>query len=49
MAWHEICPNIFTWPYFSEEKGFNFNGYYVVTADGAYLIDPPIPTDNVWK
>ncbi len=46
---NEILPNIFTWPYFSEEKGFNFNGHYVVTDAGAFLIDPVLPTDEVWQ
>ncbi len=48
MSWHEILPNIFTWSWFSEEKGFNFNGYCVQTQEGIFIIDPP-PLDNaVW-
>jgi len=49
MSWHEIIPNVFTWPYFSEEKGFNFNGYYVLTDDSAFLIDPVLATEEVWQ
>ncbi|OGQ04020.1 MAG: hypothetical protein A3F82_06670 [Deltaproteobacteria bacterium RIFCSPLOWO2_12_FULL_44_12] len=47
MAWKEIVPNIFTWDYFAQEKGYNFNGYYIVTPEGAFLIDPAIPTPEI--
>jgi glyoxylase-like metal-dependent hydrolase (beta-lactamase superfamily II) len=49
MKWHEILPNIFTWYWFSEEKGYNFNGYYFVTDDGSFVIDPVLATDEVWR
>lgn len=45
----EILPDIWTWPAFSEEKGFNFNGHYVITDAGAFLIDPVAPNDEVWR
>ena len=49
MGWKEVLPNIFSWSHFSPEKGYLFNGYYVVTKEGAFLIDPPIPSAKVWR
>jgi len=42
----EILPGIFTWHEFSEEKKLNFNGYLIVSTEGAVLIDPPEITEN---
>jgi len=39
----EIVPGIFTWPWFSERHGYNFNGYLVCTAEGNICIDPVEP------
>jgi glyoxylase-like metal-dependent hydrolase (beta-lactamase superfamily II) len=36
----EILPGIFTWPWFSERNGYDFNGYLVAGADGNLCIDP---------
>jgi glyoxylase-like metal-dependent hydrolase (beta-lactamase superfamily II) len=36
----EIVPGIFTWPWFSERHGYNFNGYLVCAAAGNICIDP---------
>jgi glyoxylase-like metal-dependent hydrolase (beta-lactamase superfamily II) len=41
----EILPGIFTWPWFSERHGYDFNGYLV--ADGAVCIDPVEMDENV--
>ena len=36
----EIVAGIFTWPWFSERHGYNFNGYLVCAAEGNICIDP---------
>ena len=38
MALHEILPGIWTWPWFSQRHGYNFNGFLVADPDiGAVL------------
>lgn len=39
----EIVPDIFTWPWFSERHGYNFNGYLVRAPGGNICIDPVEP------
>ena len=39
----EIVAGIFTWPWFSERHGYNFNGYLVCAAEGNICIDPVEP------
>ena len=39
----EIVPGIFTWPWFSERHGYNFNGYLVLAEGGNICIDPVEP------
>ncbi|HEY2987394.1 MAG TPA: MBL fold metallo-hydrolase [Candidatus Binatia bacterium] len=41
----EILPGIFTWPWFSEPHGYNFNGYLVLHSEGNLCIDPVEPPD----
>ena len=36
----EILHNIWIWSYYSEEKGFNFNGTIVSDGTTKVLIDP---------
>src|SRR4051812_188758 len=36
----EILPGIFTWPWFSQRHGYDFNGYLVDHPDGNVCIDP---------
>lgn len=36
----EILPQIFTWSWFSEPHGYDFNGYFLDVADGNLCIDP---------
>jgi len=36
----EILPGIFTWPWFSQRNGYDFNGYLVVDGGGNVCIDP---------
>jgi glyoxylase-like metal-dependent hydrolase (beta-lactamase superfamily II) len=40
----EILNGIFTWPWFSEPHGYNFNGHLIVHAAGNLCIDPVEPT-----
>ncbi len=44
---HEILPGVFTWHWFSERHGYDFNGYLLRTPDGNVCVDPvemPDPT-----
>ncbi len=36
----QILPGIYTWSWYSEEKGYNFNSYAIPTDDGLVVIDP---------
>ena len=42
---NEIVADIFTWAWFSEPHGYNFNGHLVRHAGGNFCIDPVPPTD----
>ncbi len=37
----EVLPGIWKWSVFSEEKGLNFNGHFLIQGDESVLIDPP--------
>lgn len=39
----EIVKDIFTWPWFSEPHGYNFNGHLIVHPSGNLVIDPVEP------
>jgi glyoxylase-like metal-dependent hydrolase (beta-lactamase superfamily II) len=39
----EILPDVFTWSWFSEPHGYDFNGYLVRHGDGNLCIDPVQP------
>ena len=41
----EIVPDIFTWAWFSEPHGYNFNGHLVRHREGNLCIDP-VPPDE---
>jgi len=41
----EILTGIFTWPWFSEPHGYNFNGHFIQHASGNLCIDPVEPSD----
>lgn len=43
---NEIVPDIFTWAWFSEPHGYNFNGYLVRHTEGNLCIDPVAPSDE---
>ncbi|MDQ3565944.1 MAG: MBL fold metallo-hydrolase [Pseudomonadota bacterium] len=45
----EIVPDIFTWSWFSEPHGYDFNGYLLRHAAGNLCIDPATPSDEVLK
>src|SRR5262249_59444117 len=40
----EILSSIFTWPWFSEPHGYNFNGHLILHSSGNLCIDPVEPT-----
>jgi glyoxylase-like metal-dependent hydrolase (beta-lactamase superfamily II) len=40
----EILNGIFTWPWFSEPHGYNFNGHFIRHPGGNLCIDPVEPT-----
>jgi hypothetical protein len=42
----ELLTDIFTWPWFSEPHGYNFNGHFISTADGNLCVDPVQPSDE---
>ena len=37
---HELLPGIFTWAWFSEPHGYNFNGHFLALPDGNLCVDP---------
>jgi glyoxylase-like metal-dependent hydrolase (beta-lactamase superfamily II) len=41
----EIVADVFTWAWFSEPHGYDFNGHLVHGAEGNLCIDPVPPTD----
>jgi glyoxylase-like metal-dependent hydrolase (beta-lactamase superfamily II) len=43
----EILTDIFTWPWFSQPHGYNFNGHFIRQVDGNLCIDPVEPSDEV--
>ncbi len=43
----EVVDGIFTWPWFSERHGYDFNGYFVRHAGGNLCIDPVEPAAGV--
>src|SRR5882724_11151893 len=44
-ALDEIVTEVFTWAWFSEPHGYDFNGHLVRHADGNLCIDPVQPND----
>ena len=42
----EILNDIFTWPWFSESHGYNFNGHLIRHAEGNLCIDPVEPGEE---
>jgi glyoxylase-like metal-dependent hydrolase (beta-lactamase superfamily II) len=42
----ELLADIFTWPWFSEPHGYNFNGHFIRHAGGNLCIDPVEPSDE---
>lgn len=42
----ELKPNIFSWSWWSDEKGYDFNGYFLVLGENRILIDPPPMTPS---
>lgn len=44
----ETVRDIFTWPWFSEPHGYNFNGYLILHPGGNLCIDPVEPDDETF-
>jgi glyoxylase-like metal-dependent hydrolase (beta-lactamase superfamily II) len=42
----EILTGIFSWPWFSEPHGYNFNGHFIRHADGNLCVDPVEPSEE---
>ena len=42
----EILTDIFTWPWFSEPHGYNFNGHFIRHDNGNLCVDPVEPSDG---
>jgi glyoxylase-like metal-dependent hydrolase (beta-lactamase superfamily II) len=42
----ELLSGIFTWPWFSEPHGYNFNGHLIIHPGGNLCIDPVEPTET---
>jgi glyoxylase-like metal-dependent hydrolase (beta-lactamase superfamily II) len=42
----EIVPGVFTWSWYSEPQGYNFNGHLLRHSDGNICIDPVQPSDT---
>ena len=42
----EVVSGIFTWPWFSEPHGYNFNGHLIRHAGGNLCIDPVEPAEE---
>lgn len=40
----EILKGIYTWAWFSDMKGFDFNGWLILSEDGNVMVDPPLMT-----
>jgi len=43
----EIQPDVFTWPWFSERHGYDFNGYLFRHSSGNVAVDPVEMTPDV--
>jgi glyoxylase-like metal-dependent hydrolase (beta-lactamase superfamily II) len=43
----EILPDVFTWPWFSERHGYDFNGYLFRHSSGNIAVDPVEMPDSV--
>ena len=42
----ELLTGIYSWPWFSEPHGYNFNGHLVLHPSGNLCIDPVEPSDD---
>ena len=42
----ELLTDIFTWPWFSEPHGYNFNGHFIRHAGRNLCVDPVEPNDE---
>ena len=42
----ELLTDIFTWPWFSEPHGYNFNGHFIRHAGRNLCVDPVEPSEE---
>lgn len=42
----ELLTDIYSWPWFSEPHGYNFNGHFICQAGGNLCIDPVEPSEE---
>ncbi len=42
----EILTGIYSWPWFSEPHGYNFNGHFIRHAEGNLCVDPVEPSEE---
>jgi glyoxylase-like metal-dependent hydrolase (beta-lactamase superfamily II) len=42
----EILTGIYSWPWFSEPHGYNFNGHFIQHTDGNLCVDPVEPSEE---
>lgn len=45
----EVLTDIFSWPWFSQPHGYNFNGHFIRHTEGNLCIDPVDPSDEVME
>ena len=45
----ELTPGIYSWSQYSEEKGLNFYGHYLVHKGQSVIIDPPDASDDAMR
>ena len=43
----ELLPGVFTWPWFSDRHGYDFNGYLLRCPSGNVCVDPVEMSDAV--
>jgi glyoxylase-like metal-dependent hydrolase (beta-lactamase superfamily II) len=45
----EVSPGLYCWSWFSDEKGYDFNGYFLVSGGEKVMIDPPPLSPEDWN
>ncbi|HXG50029.1 MAG TPA: MBL fold metallo-hydrolase [candidate division Zixibacteria bacterium] len=42
----QLLPDVYTWPWYSQPHGYNFNGHFIRHADGNVCVDPVEPAEE---